>query len=87
MSIQWVFMSEKMSQTKGKQTIINNGGKNNLPGTIFPFRGIFFVSTEIRELLDSMERDPLLRHELLVYFYKYKKQQKQQSPEVEDIKD
>jgi hypothetical protein len=44
-------------------------------------------SSEVRELLDSMERDPLLRHELLVYFYKYKNQQKQNIQEVEGIKD
>jgi hypothetical protein len=47
--------------------------------------GLEDKSTEVRELLDSMERDPLLRHELLVYFYKYKNQQK--SREVEEIKD
>jgi hypothetical protein len=47
--------------------------------------GLEDKSPEVRELLDSMEHDPLLRHELLVYFYKYKNRQK--SREVEDIKD
>jgi hypothetical protein len=32
-----------------------------------------------------MEYDPLLRHELLVYFYKYKNRQKRQ--EREEVKD
>lgn len=30
------------------------------------------ISPEIKDLLDHMEQDPLLRHEIMVYFYKYK---------------
>jgi hypothetical protein len=47
--------------------------------------GLKDKSTEVWELLDSMEREPLLRYELLVYFYKYKNKKK--SREVEEIKD
>jgi transcriptional regulator with XRE-family HTH domain len=30
---------------------------------------------EVKELLDYMGRDPLLRYEVLIHFYKYKKEQ------------
>ncbi len=30
------------------------------------------VSSHVRELLEYMEREPLLQHEVLVHFYKYK---------------
>lgn len=32
------------------------------------------IPPEIKELLAHMDDDPLLRHELLLHFYKYKKQ-------------
>lgn len=39
------------------------------------------VSSDVRELLEYMDQDPLLRYEVLVYFYKYKKKQ---VPEMEE---
>jgi len=30
---------------------------------------------EVKELLEYMGRDPLLRYEMLIHFYKYKKEQ------------
>jgi transcriptional regulator with XRE-family HTH domain len=39
------------------------------------------VSSDVRELLEYMDQDPLLRYEVLVYFYKYKRKQ---VPEMEE---
>jgi len=36
------------------------------------FLNLETVSSHVRELLEYMERDPLLQHEVLVHFYKYK---------------
>ena len=33
-------------------------------------------SAEVKELLDAMEQDPQLKHEILAYFYKYKGKRK-----------
>ncbi|NIM17439.1 MAG: helix-turn-helix domain-containing protein [Candidatus Aminicenantes bacterium] len=33
-------------------------------------------SPEVRELVDVMEQDPQLKHEILAYFYKYKSKKK-----------
>jgi hypothetical protein len=53
---------------KEKQPGIELTASKKKNGTL----GLEDKSTEVRDLLDSMERDPLLRHELLVYFYKHK---------------
>lgn len=39
--------------------------------------GLDEVMTDVRELLEYMAQDPLLRYEVLVYFYKYKKENKE----------
>jgi transcriptional regulator with XRE-family HTH domain len=36
------------------------------------------ISADVRELLEYMERDRLLAHEVLVYFYKYKERKEHQ---------
>jgi hypothetical protein len=38
------------------------------------FPGLEQVMTDVKELLDYMAKDPLLKYEVLVYFYKYKKE-------------
>jgi transcriptional regulator with XRE-family HTH domain len=40
------------------------------------------ISDDVRELLEYMDQDRLLKHEVLVYFYKYreKKEQKTEPP-------
>ncbi len=41
------------------------------------------VMPDVRELLDHMEKDPLLRHKVLLDFYKYKKEnEKPEEPPV-----
>lgn len=39
------------------------------------------MASDVKELLEYMDQDPLLRYEVLVYFYKYKRKQ---VPEVEE---
>jgi transcriptional regulator with XRE-family HTH domain len=36
------------------------------------------IHPDLQELLDYMEQDRLFKHEIFVYFFKYKKQQEQQ---------
>jgi len=43
------------------------------------------VSSHVRELLEYMERDPLLQHEVLVHFYKYKERKAHQAPVSEEV--
>ena len=38
------------------------------------------VNPETKDLLDHMEQDPLLRHEIMVYFYKYKEKKTTPDP-------
>lgn len=38
------------------------------------------VHPEIKDLLDHMEQDSLLRHEIMVYFYKYKEKKTNPAP-------
>jgi len=44
------------------------------------FLNLETVSSHVRELLEYMERDPLLQHEVLVHFYKYKERKAHQGP-------
>jgi transcriptional regulator with XRE-family HTH domain len=80
-SLDWLIFNQGPMYYKEKQQEIELAGSKKKNGTL----GLEDKSPEVRELLDSMEHDPLLRHELLVYFYKYKNRQKSQ--EGEDIKD
>jgi transcriptional regulator with XRE-family HTH domain len=80
-SLDWLIFNQGPMYYKEKQQEIGLAAGKKKNETL----GLEDKSPEVRELLDSMERDPLLRHELLVYFYKYKNKQKSQ--EGEEIKD
>ncbi len=43
------------------------------------------LSSHVRELLEYMERDPLLQHEVLVHFYKYKERKGHQGSVSEEV--
>jgi hypothetical protein len=43
------------------------------------------VSPHVQELLEYMERDPLLQHEVLVHFYKYKERKANQGSVPEEV--
>jgi hypothetical protein len=42
------------------------------------------TTPEVKELLEHMAKDPLLRHEVMVYFYKYK-ENKNKEPEKSPV--
>jgi hypothetical protein len=42
------------------------------------------LSPHVRELLETMARDPLLQHEVLVHFFKYKERKQHQGAGFEE---
>ena len=52
-------------------------GKTGEKKTEEKFPGLEHVTPDVKQLLDYMALDPLLRYEVLVYFYKYKKENTQ----------
>lgn len=80
-SLDWLIFNQGPMYYKDKQQEIELAGSKKRNETL----GLEEKSPEVRELLDTMEHDPLLRHELLVYFYKYKNRRKSQ--EKEEVND
>lgn len=54
-----MYFNEKQSEGKGEAKAPGGGE----------------MTPEMKELFDGMEQDPLLRHEVLAYYYKYKKKE------------
>jgi transcriptional regulator with XRE-family HTH domain len=76
-SLDWLLFDQGPMHYKEKRPGIESADGKKKNGTL----GLDDKSSEVRELLEAMDRDPLLRHELLVYFYKYKNKQGSQSVE------
>ena len=61
-SLDWLLFGSKPMHNKDKQPIIKPEKKIGMENK-FP---------HVRELMDAMEQDPLLMHEMLLNFFKYK---------------
>jgi transcriptional regulator with XRE-family HTH domain len=73
-SLDWLLFGGQPMHNKEKQPVIaapvkTTGLENKLP--------------DARELLDTMEQDHVLRHEVLLYFYKYKQNRETKTPALE----
>lgn len=62
-SLDWLLFGSQPMHNKEKQPVIVQDTKN---------KGLENILPDARELLDTMEQDHVLRHEILLYFYKYK---------------
>lgn len=65
-SMDWLLFKNGPIHTKEKQTIVVEEKKTTDLENKFP---------DARELLDAMEHDNVLLHEVMLYFYKYKQDQ------------
>ncbi len=63
-SLDWLLFDIGPMHTKEKQAAIATENQS---------KGMVNESPDVKELLAAIEQDQVLRHELLAYFYKYKK--------------
>jgi transcriptional regulator with XRE-family HTH domain len=72
-SLDWLLFGSQPMHNKEKQPVIAAETKTT---------GLENILPDARELLDTMEQDHVLRHEVLLYFYKYKqsRETKTQAP-------
>lgn len=73
-SLDWLLFGSQPMHNKDKQPVIAAEAKTT---------GLENILPDARELLDAMEQDQVLRHEVLLYFYKYKKSQETKTPTPE----
>lgn len=73
-SVDWLLFGSQPMHNKEKQPVIAAEAKTT---------GLENILPDARELLDAMEQDHVLRHEVLLYFYKYKKSQETKTPPPE----
>ncbi|MDQ1351440.1 MAG: Helix-turn-helix protein [Acidobacteriota bacterium] len=64
LSLDWLLFDSGPMHTKDKQSALAMENRS---------KGMVSESPDVMELLTAMEQDQVLRHELLAYFYKYKK--------------
>jgi transcriptional regulator with XRE-family HTH domain len=67
-----LFYKEKTQEEKQQPPEEKPPVQQKQPEEKFP--GLEQVMPDVKELLDYMAKDPLLKYEVLVYFYKYKKE-------------
>jgi len=78
-SLDWLLLNKGPMSFKEKmpEEKIEPPGKIQEKNTQEKLPGPEQVIPDVKELLDYMNQDPLLRYEILVYFYKYKKENTQ----------
>jgi len=73
-SLDWLLFGSQPMHNKEKQPVIAAEVKTT---------GLENILPDARELLDAMEQDHVLRHEVLLYFYKYKKSRETKTQALE----
>jgi transcriptional regulator with XRE-family HTH domain len=71
-SMDWLLFNKGPLFYKEKKREENPPVQQKQPEEKFP--GLEQVMPDVKELLDYMAKDPLLKYEILVFFYKYKKE-------------
>jgi transcriptional regulator with XRE-family HTH domain len=76
-SLDWLLFGSQPMHNKEKQPVMTAEVKTT---------GLENILPDARELLDAMEQDQVLRHEVLLYFYKYKqnRETKTSTPEFQE---
>ena len=70
-SVDWILFGSEPMHNKDKQPII-------APDTVT--RRLENKATDVKGLLNEMDQDPMLMHEIILYYYKYKKNQNLPTP-------
>jgi len=73
-SLDWLLFGSQPMHNKEKQPVMAAEVKTT---------GLENILPDARELLDAMEQDQVLRHEVLLYFYKYKKSRETKTQALE----